>query len=181
VLRVLKFVDELKELQNEWRNYQWPSLILTLQLLSHVSSLCFFFCDNLVWASSIELIKDRWNFKQLKDICSLLRCVLELAVSLLARRHRLQSLHLHRNTFLESPDSLFSHRSPSFEVLEKSLALRKDLRYIRLRFVQNIFRLCMLVKSLGLPGHASLSAVFVSVCGIVASGLNVFKLLMRGK
>jgi hypothetical protein len=174
-------VDELKELQSEWRNYQWPSLIQSLQLLSHVSSLAFFFCDNLVWASSIQLIKDRWGFKRLKDLCSLIRCLLMLVISLLARRHHLQSLQQHRSAFLESPDSFFSHRSPSFEALEKSLALRKDLGYIHLRFVQNIFRLCMLVKSLRLPGNARLSAVFVSVCGIMASGLNVFKLLLRGK
>lgn len=178
---MLKFVDELKELQNEWKNFHWPSLIQTLQLLSHLSSLAFFFCDNLVWASSIELIRDRWGYKRLKDLCSLTRCFLEIIISLLARRSHMQSLTNSRKAFLESPDAVFSHHSPSYEVLEKALSLRKDLRYIRLRFIQNAFRLCMLVKSLRLPGHWLLSTVFVSVCGIVSTGLNVFKLLIRGK
>lgn len=179
VLRVLKFVDEWNEIRRCWKEGN-GSLVNWLQIMSRWASLCFFLCDNLVWATSIGLIRDpRIRFKRLKDIASLCRCVLEILISLITRSSHLKTIETHIVSFRESPDSVFSHRSPSYEALEKTLHLRKELRYIRLRVLQDLFRLCMLTKSLLLPGHQRLSSVFVSVCGIAATGLNVFKILVK--
>jgi hypothetical protein len=141
--------------------------------------------DNLVWFAKMDFIPNqdplfKFKWKNLKNVFSLGKTVLELVISLynivLKERDEIKlrlKLRQYNERIIE-PDS-------EWYVLTRNLIiLRRECRFYMVEFWIYLLRFILLTSSLRLVGHSVLHPIFVSLCGLVMSICVVFK-SMKGK
>ena len=87
IFRLLLFLNEIKEFDEVVKD---PKLQLPLKLLKMVSTICsfnYYLMDNLVWFSKMGFMTNtdpifNFKYKNLKNVFSLAKTVLELVISL---------------------------------------------------------------------------------------------------
>lgn len=87
IFRLLLFLNEIKEFDDVVKD---PKLQLPLKLLKMVSTICsfnYYLMDNLVWFSKMGFMTNtdpilNFKYKNLKNVFSLAKTVLELVISL---------------------------------------------------------------------------------------------------
>lgn len=182
MIRFLRFLDEVGAVERLLEATKTWTLVPALKLCSHAASFLYYVLDNFVLASSIGIISKfiasiniRW--KNTKDMSSFVRCVLEVIIVLLTLREIRQNIRVAEMQLKSGHQTTLTLQSKNFEILTKLLAHRRKLRFMYLDLVQNILRLVMLVKALGLPGSKQLSPILIASVGVTTSALAVFKVL----
>ena len=175
IIRLFRFLDEVGSIQRLLTGTGSWQCLSVLKVLSHSFSFLYFTLDNLVLASKIGIISHvispvniRW--KSTKDLASLLRVLLELAISLISLKST-------------SPPSVFPYKSPisSLDFIKNRLEMRTKRRFLFLNLVQNGLRVLMLGKALELPGHRLFSPILIAVIGVLTTAISVFKRLIESK
>ena len=70
--------------------------------------------------------------------------------------------------------------SEQYVLVRELILLRREATFNKCEFAIYFSRMLLLTSALKLPGSAWLSPVFVAICGLFQSGMQVFK-SMRGK
>jgi len=181
IFRFLKFLDELKTIQNFLKTTNKPLILKVLITLRHVSSFFYYILDNTLWGVKTGVLSEYvdhdtykvWKYK--KNWFSLFRNILQLTINLLKwdmsnTKHRMYTSELQsmRNKIVQTDDE-------SYDVIRLLIRRRRKRRYQMLEVIHSVLRLVMLSKSLKLPGYSHLEPVFVAFCGLTSSVMSLFK------
>ena len=183
IFRLLKFMDEIVNVDAHWKMMKTADLIVSLQCINDFFSFWYYVIDNVVWAASIGLISKyiarlQIKWKAIKDSISLVRNLIDvvMCVIILVKsktiENKLRSTLRHK--LMQQP---LYEGSRSYSTMEEVLEVRREQVYRVIDLLQNWLRIVMLFHQLGLPGHRLISRPLVAVCGLVQSLLSVFKMM----
>ena len=176
VFRLLKFSDELSSIIKHARSCKKETLFQSI--LFYSSGACSFFyylLDNVIWLSS----KKYKLLGRIKDVFSLLRCIIEIVKSLHEIANDLQKedkiikkLGLYDNWFIADTEE-------SYTLIRDLIKLRRQMSFYVLELVTNVLRAFMLYKSLRLYGSIYLDSIFVELWGVFSSFFALLKSIKR--
>ncbi|CAD8109500.1 unnamed protein product [Paramecium sonneborni] len=175
IFRLLFFLDEIKGIQRLLKQNK-PLLFKILAISGHYSSFMYYVSDNFLWIIAIlaqskvlqKEIEARWkqrknSFSQMRIIINILR----LIILIIFRENKENRILLEMSKIMTQETS---------KKLQNSLIkLRRKRRFEILELILSVLRFFMLTKSLRMAGYQYLDPVFVASCGLVSSGIALFK------
>lgn len=84
IFRLLLWLNEISEIENLVKNKKMNKQLRILKIVSTICSCIYYFADNCVWLGGLGFISPRiysMKWKQLKNMCSLSKTIMELIIS----------------------------------------------------------------------------------------------------
>eukprot|EP01017_Pseudomicrothorax_dubius_P003745 TRINITY_DN10603_c0_g2_i2.p1 TRINITY_DN10603_c0_g2~~TRINITY_DN10603_c0_g2_i2.p1 ORF type:complete len:322 (-),score=51.80 TRINITY_DN10603_c0_g2_i2:53-1018(-) len=181
IFRFLKFVDEIGHIHKVAFKSKKRSLPKFLTILGHIASAVYYFLDNTIWAANIGVLTSLVSqekivdLKQKKDSFSLTRSISNLIFSILKVRRNQRKVKEYIKLIHSYPNKIITSGDPAYETVRNLIRTRRKIRFRTLDVIHGCLRIIMLYRSLELPHHRILHPVFVAFCGVMSSGISVFK------
>jgi hypothetical protein len=181
IFRFLKFIEDIKQLYALF--FQTPNAIRVLKALMCLSSFFYHLMDNVVWAVNVSIIDEyiigeiRW--KMTKKFFALIRKILLLIVDMI----KLGKYFDKEMKFRENQNKIVENGKNNeidLNLLNENFELRSKIRMKLLELVHSASRICMLSYSLKMePFFSYTHPVYVAFCGILYSGISIFRHYIR--
>jgi hypothetical protein len=183
LMRILMFLDDFAYIDKSCRNWKDFDFLEVLQIMLNCSNIVYYLLDNLVWCSDIGIISKviayasiKW--KDTKDLSSLARAFLGLVISLVAAGRAWEKIKEYRAFLDEKLEKKINKNSKKVMKIESLINARREYRFKMIEVVNMILRLVMIGHALGFPIVKHTSKVFIAACGILATCLSIFNVLI---
>lgn len=183
LMRVLMFTDDVGAIERMWEKTEKISVVDALQVLLNLANIVYYLLDNLVWCADIGVISKfiahaniRW--KDTKDMSSLARCFLGLAISFITSFNTFDKIKSVKCEFMEFPGKIIEKNKKKYERMCMLVDSRREYRFKVLDVVINILRFFMLAHALKFPVFKNFSKIFISICGVFSTSFLIFNVLI---
>ena len=183
LMRILMFTDDISSIEKIWKSNKTFKYFHYLRIMLSLSNIVYYILDNLVWCADIGIISKfvsnaNIKWKETKDLSSVARAIFGLILTCIASAKawkRIESISRGLNEKLEKKVRKGSRKLNDIENL---IDARREHRFKSIDLVIMVLRLVMLGHALGFPWVRRCSKIFVASCGLAASALSVFAILI---
>lgn len=183
LMRILMFLDDFAYIDKSWRNWKDFDYFEFLQILLNLSNIVYYLLDNLVWCADIGIISKfiahasiKW--KDTKDYSSLARAILGLVISLVSSNRAFFKITEYNQYLSPKLDKKVQKNSKKLIKVESLINARREYRFKIIEVLNMTLRLIMLGHGLNFPVFRKCSRIFIAVCGILATSLSIFNVLI---
>lgn len=188
IFRFFKFFDAFKKINGVLKS-QKGLVMKALILVNKVLFFLFYFSDNLVWLSSVGVVRREQETKDKWNTIRYFLCLLKNATGLLISICQILMYYKQGAEILSYFDednvknTLITEQEEEIVGLMRTLILiRRKKRYALLNCSLSVFRMLMLLNKLQFPWFGRLlHPIFTAVCGFVSNLISAFKLLKEKK
>lgn len=182
LMRILMFTDDINSIEKIWKTRPF-NLYKYLQTLLNISNIVYYILDNLVWCADIGIISKfisnaNIKWKDTKDLSSVARGLIGLALSCIALVRTRDQIMKGRKRLQEKLGKKIRKGSRKLNEIEKLVDARREFRFRAIDVVIMNLRLVMLGNALGIPWFKKCSKIFIACCGVIASALSIFAVLI---
>lgn len=147
----------------------------------------YFLFDNIIWLHQIQVLERKFfpftqiKWKKFKDAFSLYKAILEVISSIYTVYKNKEKEAKIQNKLENHEGELIRDDHECYVLMRNLIMTRRQTRFQMIEILIYSMRFIMLVSALKLVGHKYLDPIFVSLCGLITAGLNVFKSLKSKK
>ena len=187
IFRLFLFLNEVTELHQLITNSTHALPLRMIKIVSTCCSFIYYLTDNIVWlanlgfvSSYVPLMGTRLKWKQIKNIFSLTKTILEVIISFISILEKRKKEFEISQRLLQFDRNTISWDSEAYVLFRELIITRRERNYHKVEATIYICRMFMLISGLRVSGYTYLDPIFISMCGVAQASCTVFK-SMKGK